>query len=482
MGVGFVVLAFAFLLKLSFDRGWITPALRLGVGFAAGTGLIVLGLRLESGRKWLAQAMLGGGIALLYLVGFAGSQLYGLLPTWAALSLMSTTTLLAIVLADRQDSSILSIIGLCGGLATPFLLGVVAANPGGVAIYTALVLLGAAPVHFHKGWPELLVSLVSGGALALGGVVAGSSSSVPLLPFAALVAVFWMATVPSPIFRPMFRTSNAPADELWLTRAVAALGTAATASAVAWQIGMTRTESGVMLLGLGLLTGSLALFSRGAPRAQAPAAEIAALTVGIGLAAVAWSSLGVFLVMAEVSALLMLASMGAPPTLANVAHWLGLAVAIAFVGYSQVAEPGGFLGLREGALLRVGVLALAVVAALWTRELAGVYKGAAYVGLLVWLLSELAHRPNGQAMLSIAWGLQGTLALLAAIRRPGARVLQGAGLATLGLVAGKLLLVDLAQLDPIWRILLFLGFGTTLLGLGYLVNVPKDQKGHGAAV
>ena len=46
----------------------------------------------------------------------------------------------------------------------------------------------------------------------------------------------------------------------------------------------------------------------------------------------------------------------------------------------------------------------------------------------------------------------------------------------IGALAGKLLLVDLAQLDPVWRILLFLGFGATLLGLGYLINRPRRSE------
>ena len=47
------------------------------------------------------------------------------------------------------------------------------------------------------------------------------------------------------------------------------------------------------------------------------------------------------------------------------------------------------------------------------------------------------------------------------------RALRNTGLATLFLTVGKLLIVDLARVDPLWRILLFLAFGSVLLGLGY---------------
>jgi len=37
-------------------------------------------------------------------------------------------------------------------------------------------------------------------------------------------------------------------------------------------------------------------------------------------------------------------------------------------------------------------------------------------------------------------------------------------------VVVKLFLVDLAQLQAIWRILLFMGFGSVLLLVGYLIQ------------
>jgi uncharacterized membrane protein len=80
-------------------------------------------------------------------------------------------------------------------------------------------------------------------------------------------------------------------------------------------------------------------------------------------------------------------------------------------------------------------------------------------------------------MVSIAWGLQGATALVMSTRS-GSQSLQLVGLATLGLVAAKLLLFDLAQLDPGWRILMFFGFGVVLLGLAYLVNRPgRGEEG-----
>jgi hypothetical protein len=316
-----------------------------------------------------------------------------------------------------------------------------------------------------------------GGTLVAGGIAVDSRSVAPLWPLMALVTLFWATMVPSPSLRPVFRDGGRAPQEPWPARLAGFWGTALTATVIILHFGLGRTGSGLLFLGLGLLTCGLASASRRVPRAAAPAAEVGAVAVAVGLAVVTWSSLGLFLVMAEACVLLLLASRDAPPSLATVGHWLAAGVAVAFLAFAEEAGLDGFLGLSEGAFPRLGVLALALVAALWTEEHAGFYRGAAYVGLLIWFLSELVDRPNGQALISIAWSLQGTAALLASLG-PRSQGLQIAGLVTLGLVAGKLMLVDLAQLDPVWRILLFLGFGATLLGLGYLVNRPGGREGR----
>jgi uncharacterized membrane protein len=108
------------------------------------------------------------------------------------------------------------------------------------------------------------------------------------------------------------------------------------------------------------------------------------------------------------------------------------------------------------------------VAAAWTLRgrVRWGFVLAAYAAALGWLWRDLVVLPNGQAYVSVAWGIC-ALALVAVGAR---RDLDGArwtGLATLLLVVAKLFAVDLAQLDAIWRILLFLGFGALLLVVSY---------------
>ncbi|MDH4348502.1 MAG: DUF2339 domain-containing protein, partial [Gemmatimonadota bacterium] len=64
VGVVFVILAAGFLLKLSFDRGWISPLMRCTGGAVAGFGLGALGWRLHGkGVRVYGAALIGAGAA-----------------------------------------------------------------------------------------------------------------------------------------------------------------------------------------------------------------------------------------------------------------------------------------------------------------------------------------------------------------------------------------------------------------------------------
>jgi uncharacterized membrane protein len=474
VGIAFIILAVAFLLKLSFDRGWVTPAVRLGAGMALGAGLLVAGLRLDATRRTLAQSLMGGAIALFYLVGFAGFQLYELLSFPAAMSLMTTTTILSFVLADGQDSPPLAVIGVSGGLSTPFLLSTGSANTVGLSIYVALVLVGGGAVHFRRGWLSLLVVMAFGGASALLPLGLVSLDEV-LIPSLA-VLVYLVVCVALPLARPALwpgpARENTFERTLWITRLATVTAMVVGVGILAMVLELTRIQAGVPYLVVGLAAGLGAWAAPAVPLTRRPTSEVAALAVALGLALVGGDSLALLLVMGEVAALLMLVERGAPSGLAKLAHFFTGVALLSFLFFAANAPPGA-MGFREDALLRLGVLAMvALCAMLAEKDLAPLYGGLAYVGLLVWFVSELGSRPNGTALVSIAWGMQGALTLLVALSTRSSAAQIG-GLLTLGLVAAKLLVVDLAQLDAVWRILIFLGFGGGLLGLAYLVNRPK---------
>lgn len=91
-----------------------------------------------------------------------------------------------------------------------------------------------------------------------------------------------------------------------------------------------------------------------------------------------------------------------------------------------------------------------------------------WVLALGWLASVLAGIGQAQVAISAVWALAACGAIVAGLqtRRPEVRY---AGLVTLGVVLVKLLTVDLAEVETLWRVGLFLVIGLGLLRLGYVL-------------
>lgn len=116
-------------------------------------------------------------------------------------------------------------------------------------------------------------------------------------------------------------------------------------------------------------------------------------------------------------------------------------------------------------LLTIGA-ALAVCTMLRPHQARLVYRLVAHVAVLAWFAHELSPIEDGQGYVTATWGIYGALLLVAGLRFNLTRMRQVA-LGTLLLVVAKLFLIDLAELETIWRVLLFMGFGAVFLVLSY---------------
>lgn len=124
VGVIFVILAAGYLLKLSFDRGWISPLVRCAGGVMAGVATGALGWRLTGrGFRTYGAALIGLGAAVVYLAVWAAARLYQFLPpapAVAALALVSIG-LAAVALAINVEA--LGATAALGALFAPILIG-----------------------------------------------------------------------------------------------------------------------------------------------------------------------------------------------------------------------------------------------------------------------------------------------------------------------------------------------------------------------
>jgi len=129
------------------------------------------------------------------------------------------------------------------------------------------------------------------------------------------------------------------------------------------------------------------------------------------------------------------------------------------------------------ALTDLAVISLAVYSStrIDHKDASKLYILVSYLALLVWFQRELGGLPDGNGLVSITWGLTGSILLWLGLRKSRLDIFK-AGFATLVLVAIKLLIVDLANLNVIWRILVFMGFGGAFLFLSYWVKDLWNMK------
>lgn len=123
VSVGLILFATAFFLKYAFDNRWIGELGRVTIGVAAGITLIAAGFRYHQ-RKWrvFSQILTGGGVVLLYLSAYASFGYYHLATQKAAFVYMAILIVEAAGLALLYEAPAIAVMALIGGFLTPVLL------------------------------------------------------------------------------------------------------------------------------------------------------------------------------------------------------------------------------------------------------------------------------------------------------------------------------------------------------------------------
>jgi uncharacterized membrane protein len=506
-GIGLVLIAMVLLFKYAVEVGWLTPGVRVGIGFIVGIVLIALGLRVRDSRPRFGQVLQGGGIATYYITLFAAFQVLDVVPFESAFVGMAATTAIALTMAVRQDDAGLAIFGLLGGLATPFLLYTGQSDVGALVSYTALVLTATTSIYLWKGWRSMLYVTVVGGwtvfliaADALGRPTAATFSDHLAVQMSAVFVLlaFWVAPVvrslvvvgdDDPVTRLEERHASsstgllAALEQLFrntvhplivITPLIAALITDE-----AWRL--SDMLHGIILIGLSALFAAVATYLTTIDRHRL--AYTHWLTVGIlmtvGLMLMLDGDALIAGLAVEALILHVLASRLDDRWPRFGAHALALILA-AWMSFrlDLVLKPPPLINLTALSDLVVIAVGLSISFAIKGNKTAILYRAAAYLGFLVWLSRELEGFDNGQAFVTVAWSLCGVILLVTGLKKAndGARLV---GLATLALVVGKLFLVDLTELDQIWRIVLFLGVGAGFLLLAWFVPGLWKKTGSG---
>ncbi|MEZ5332112.1 MAG: DUF2339 domain-containing protein [Thermoanaerobaculia bacterium] len=199
LGAVAVVLAVAFFVRYSIERGWIGERVRVGLGVLFGTALLVVGERMRASAERVASGLSAAGIAALFVSFYAAVELYGLVPAWVGFALLGLTAAAGVALSLRQGV-IVAAIGLVGGMLTPWLVETRSSDPRILFAYLLLLEAGIFFVGRRRSWQLLPLAAVGGGlawlVLWLEGPVFAPWNAAWLTGFVVLSCLAYGLTLP----------------------------------------------------------------------------------------------------------------------------------------------------------------------------------------------------------------------------------------------------------------------------------------------
>jgi uncharacterized membrane protein len=502
IGVVALIIGAAFFLKFAFDNNWLGPLARVILGIIAGLAMVGGGYYWRTKYPTLAQAITGGGVALLYLSIFAAFALFELIPFYPAVILLLLVSAGSAALALRHNSMALAIIGILGAFSAPFILG--AFGPGipgvrqtGAAIqllaYIWIVDLGVIALSTFRNWRWFtLLALVSSLA-AFGGWYGHFGDGVSLLVSElGLTIIFLIFVGATTLYHLVWRRVAQEFDyALMALNAVAYFGISC---GLMW--GDLRAWMGGFSLILALFYGGLAYVALRRDIATirlslfAVAIALVLLTIAVPVqfgdrawATIAWATELVVLVWLSLT--LRIAQL----------RWFGSAVFVIMVArllfFDTMIDLRTFRPILNERFLAylVGIAALYLSAyLLWRgRERAPDWAALAATFLVaanfftLWVLSfeiwnslDTRTLMTGRALrsaqnlsLTALWAVYAVILLVIGIAKRWRLVRLGAlGLLAVSIV--KVFVYDVWVLERVYRIIAFVGLGVLLLVSAYL--------------
>ena len=487
-----ILFAAAFFLKYAFDNRWIGELGRVAIGVAAGVSMTVAGFKYHQ-RKWrvFSQILTAGGVILLYLCTYAAFGYYHLATQKAAFAYLAILVAEAACLALLYDAPAIAIMALIGGFLSPVLLRSDRDQYQSLFGYLAALDLGALALLKH--WPGL-------GSLAFAGThflfwlwygeryhprklaaVMAFQTIVFLLFLLAYVAkqllkrktasgedLGLLLINPFVYFATAYYLMN-PGHHDWM--GVFAVGMALIYAGTTWVLldraATTRTES-LLMIGVALTFVTIAI----------------PIQLQSNWITIAWSIEGLLMLWAGIEtrdarlraaalalfglALMKLVCWDTPysrPMFTPVLNKYFLSALVVTACLIAAASVYQKLGQRRQILepIQILVIVLVTIVVLWFVMSVETYTYFAARAAVQKLTEDASHELwLGQMALSVLWSIYaGVLVAIGFIRRSAA--VRWAALALFALTIIKAMFVDIAQLEQLYRIMVFLVLGLLLL-------------------
>lgn len=484
-GIAMVVASAIFFVSTAINRGWIGPSAQLALATLTSLGFIALSFRFASERRpWTVATAIGGAASLFAtgVVGFVGLDLLSL-PVATGWFVASMLAFIALALVHNAQSLVVAsvpatligfvLIGVDNGLA-----------PSGVALLASGYLLAVTLACHERGWMmarTLGVSLGAGaGGLAVLLSMADNASSTAVLVSTAAVVIAIAAAVLSQS-REFARFETSVTDGPTTTPIEALFEARVTALAIPWtsllaalairHLEITDIDfAWTAILVAIVLAVVVAVAPRAFPLTMQLLHGVAALaTVTVGLVTLLEGPVLLVAMLGQTIAAAILALRFKSTEMIIAVTTLATAVLVVTVG---LLVHGTFVdGFDVAESASVALVVVSVGVASWFLHENEVFVDswvAPWVLTLGWASATFRDVPQGQMAVTLIWALTGALMVIlgARIHR---RHLVGAGLLTLAVTAGKLVFVDLATVDVLWRAGLFFVVGAVFLRLGFVL-------------
>ena len=495
VGILAVVIGVGFFLKLAFDNDWIGETGRVVLGLAGGVGLLGGGEYWRRQYAVWAQALTGGGIAILYLSVFAAFALYELIPPLPALGFSVLVTLTAAGLALRYEARAIAVLGILGGFAAPLMLAERLPAQAILLGYVLALDLGVLGLATFRNWRWFtLLGLV--GSLILYGYWQMELEPGLLLSQIALTVFFLIFVGATTLFHLLWRRQPGVVDQALMTLNAAAyfgisywllfdelrvwmggftLLLASFYGALGYAI-IQRHQEQIRLslfavaIALVLLTVAVPVQLGGPWVSIAWAAEAAALvwlSFRLGMRPLRWFGMGLFGLLAAQLLIFYSAHLEYLETYRFLLNWWMLAFGVGIgamylAAYILRRERDGGYPAAERFFLPL-LLAAANFLSLYALSVE-VYQ-AFYFGYFAIPAASAANVTS--LALSILWAVYAAALIALGIWRRS-RWLRLAGLGLLAIPIVKLFAYDAFALEREYRVAAFIGLGAMLLAGGFL--------------
>ena len=519
LGAAFVVLAVLILYGYAVDQGWITPPIRVLAGVLVGAALVWAGHHSERPSQakvpglGMRELLYGTGLGVWYVTVYAASVWYQMISSPSArliyfgLGLVSTW----IALEDRRE--LFAFLAVATGFATPFILPAPYTSLPEISAYLGAIAGVGLIIYLMRGWPAIIwltfiafwfgisVSIYDRGTvnpaalqsvwLSFLFIVSGAAFARAPSLRRRLLALGSDRYIPAPVTTATWKLMDALDS---FSQAVGG-GKSASDSHTVWVLTICSPILAFAMLGdiwpsipvelWGALLaatgwGAYTLARRGMPDEELRHVAFTAAAV--------WSLLGVLrmvpdperLVVAALHATFILVlwrqRLVGPRTVAKVTIVAALVVVL---GRELSAITYGLLHWRW---IIAEVVALGASAAIARKLIAdpaekiqGAVLGAAAYMMSLLVIANILQ-PIWPPLVTATFAALGAVLLILSRRGSGQRLMRQLGGVTMILVVGRLLLIDLATVETIWRVLLFLLCGVVFLYTGYQLQPAKASQ------